>query len=139
MVHTEQENNGCAGGSGNGSGIMAFNVDFTANGSAIKVETSGTNSTGLDGYSLRTYKRRKSLKATEGGKGLEDSVSQITEKVSISFVKFSFFYFFLNVLCKFLCAFVFCLQWTKLCVLLIALFLILRRSCRECWLKTCGW
>ncbi|CAA2969669.1 PHD finger EHD3 isoform X1 [Olea europaea subsp. europaea] len=80
MVHTEQENNGCAGGSGNGSGIMAFNVDFTANGSAIKVETSGTNSTGLDGYSLRTYKRRKSLKATEGGKGLEDSVSQITEK-----------------------------------------------------------
>ncbi|KAL2467804.1 PHD finger protein EHD3-like [Forsythia ovata] len=78
MVHTEKESNGCAGG--NGSGVVALNVDFTANGTAIKVETSGTNFTGLAGDSLRTYKRRKNVKATEGGKVLEDSGCQITEK-----------------------------------------------------------
>ncbi|CAI9763993.1 unnamed protein product [Fraxinus pennsylvanica] len=79
MVHTEKESNGCADGSGNGSGIVVLNIDLSANGTA-KVENNGTNSTRLAGDSLRTYKRRKSVKLTDCGNVLGDSVSQITEK-----------------------------------------------------------
>ncbi|CAA2981764.1 PHD finger EHD3 isoform X1 [Olea europaea subsp. europaea] len=79
MVHTEKESNGCAGGSGNESGIVALNTVLSANGTA-KVENSGTNFTRLAGDSLRTYKRRKNVKCTDRGKVSEDSVSQITEK-----------------------------------------------------------
>lgn len=89
MVHTKKESNGCAGGSGNGSGIVALNTVLSANGTA-KVENSGTNFTRLAGDSLRTYKRRKNVKCTDRGKVSEDSVSQITEKVSIKFTCFIF-------------------------------------------------